>query len=397
MHKGAKIFWTIVFLAACGAGAVAVLRSQQRIADQVVAPKGPEPFRIGAVLPLTGEGAIYGIPIQRAGMLALHDINRDGGIGGRPLEIVWEDGKCNAQAATAAAKRILANAIRIILGGVCSSETLAMAPITQGARAMLLSPSATSPDISTAGDLVFRMIPSQTRVAAIAADEVVRTQARAIVVLTETRENAQVLRRAFLDTLALHNGNVVIDDNIPPGIALPKELLDAIKKEKPDVLALFVQTPALGLKAIDDLRAAGITVPIITTETLVNRDLVRANAKTLQNATAIVPFFDATTDSARAFLTSYKNTYDEQPPFPQFMANMYAGVRLIHDAIEQGAGDTTEIRAFLDALDGWRGASGILTFDDNGDALGSYATRRLEQGKLVEVPIVVPTPSRREE
>ena len=79
-----------------------------------------EPVKIGAVVPLTGDGAVYGVPIQRAALIALKEINDAGGIGGQPVEVIWEDGKCAADEATAAAQKLInIDQVKIIFGGTC--------------------------------------------------------------------------------------------------------------------------------------------------------------------------------------------------------------------------------------------------------------------------------------
>ena len=50
----------------------------------------------------------------------------------------------------------LIDKVKVIIGGVCSGETLGAAPITEAGKVILISPSATSPDITKAGDFVFR-------------------------------------------------------------------------------------------------------------------------------------------------------------------------------------------------------------------------------------------------
>ena len=48
-----------------------------------------EPIRIGLLLPLTGDGAAYGIPIQRSALMAQEEINASGGILGQRLEFIF--------------------------------------------------------------------------------------------------------------------------------------------------------------------------------------------------------------------------------------------------------------------------------------------------------------------
>ena len=66
-----------------------------------------EPVKIGFLGPLTGGVAFLGLNSRAAVEIAVEEINRAGGINGRPLEIIFEDGKCNAKEATTAAQKLV--------------------------------------------------------------------------------------------------------------------------------------------------------------------------------------------------------------------------------------------------------------------------------------------------
>src|SRR3989338_8967946 len=168
MTKEVKLFWGVVALAVVII-IVALARTPSGGPGSGALPQGS--VKIGVVVPLTGNKAAYGIPLRRAAELALEEINMGGGIAGKPLEAVWEDGKCEAKDATAAAQKLInVDGVKIIFGGVCSSETLAMAPLTEAAKVLVVSPSATSPDITAAGDYIFRTAPSDAAAGSVAAE-----------------------------------------------------------------------------------------------------------------------------------------------------------------------------------------------------------------------------------
>ena len=50
-----------------------------------------EPFKIGALLPMSGGGAAFGAGMQRAIQLATEEVNAAGGAAGRMLEVTYED------------------------------------------------------------------------------------------------------------------------------------------------------------------------------------------------------------------------------------------------------------------------------------------------------------------
>ena len=124
-------------------------------------PASPEnPFVIGAMDALTGVGESYGIPLQQAKLLAVEQINAEGGINGRELQIIFEDSKCAAQDAITAYRKLTdTDNVNIILGTTCSGAMLGAAPLAEADGVVMLSASATSPDIAGAGEYIFRTAP----------------------------------------------------------------------------------------------------------------------------------------------------------------------------------------------------------------------------------------------
>ncbi len=54
-------------------------------------------IKIGFIGALSGNFATIADPIRKAVVLAVEEINNTGGINGRPIEMIYEDGKCNGQ------------------------------------------------------------------------------------------------------------------------------------------------------------------------------------------------------------------------------------------------------------------------------------------------------------
>ena len=112
-------------------------------------------------MPLSGDGASYGIMGQNVVNLRVEEINKAGGINGRNLEIIWEDGTCNPKDASMAAQKLInIDNVSIIFGGFCSGETLGAAPITEKKKVILFSGVSSSPEITNAGDFVCRTAQS---------------------------------------------------------------------------------------------------------------------------------------------------------------------------------------------------------------------------------------------
>lgn len=90
--------------------------------DTTEAPADGEPIRIGALTPLTGNFGPWGVQVNDGMQLAVDDINADGGVDGRMLELVVADTQSNAEEGTSAFERLIEQDGVVAAGGVISSD-----------------------------------------------------------------------------------------------------------------------------------------------------------------------------------------------------------------------------------------------------------------------------------
>jgi branched-chain amino acid transport system substrate-binding protein len=122
-----------------------------------------ETIKIGFIGPLTGDTAVVGESALASAQIAIKEINDAGGILGKQVELIIEDGKCRGQDATVAANKLIhIDQVSSIVGGVCSSETIAAAPIAEKAGIVMISPGSSNPSITHAGEYIFRTYPSDS-------------------------------------------------------------------------------------------------------------------------------------------------------------------------------------------------------------------------------------------
>ena len=166
-----------------------------------------ETFVIGALDSLTGLGESYGVPLSQTKLLAVEEINAAGGVNGRLLRLVVEDSKCTANDAITAYRRLTdVEGVKIILGSTCSSGTLGVAPLAEKDGVILLSPSSTSPDITLAGDYVFRTAINSLQTGTDVGNTVYAHGMRRIGTITE----APIMRRAFAARPSASSKNLAV-------------------------------------------------------------------------------------------------------------------------------------------------------------------------------------------
>jgi|SRR3989344_3262952 len=95
---------------------------------------------IGAILPLTGDAAAYGMSAQRGIDLAVKEINQRDILYGT-LVVVYDDSSCNSlKSERAAQNMITAHGMKIVIGDLCSASTVAVARIAEQNNVVLITP-----------------------------------------------------------------------------------------------------------------------------------------------------------------------------------------------------------------------------------------------------------------
>lgn len=344
------------------------------------------PLKLGAILPLTGDAAPYGIPVRRAIELAAEEVNAAGGVGGKPLTVAWGDGKCNgADGAAEAQKLVNVDGVTVIFGGACSGETIPIAPITEPKQVLVISPCASSPKITDIGDFVFRTYPSDAlagKVGAGYAREVLKLQK--IALITEQTDYAQGLREAFKRTFGEAGGAVVADEVYQTGATDFRTQLLKMKEANPDAVYLVPQSGNPGLLILRQLQELGYKGKRLTAEVLMDRKLVGENARLLEGLVGVEAALDDADPKVTAFLAKYQAKHNEElSGIPLCSANGYTQVYLLKEAVAAVGTDTAKIRDWLYGLKGWVGPLGTLTFDRNGDPItGYYGIREVINGKV---------------
>jgi branched-chain amino acid transport system substrate-binding protein len=315
---------------ACASGAFGILACSIASWTSVPAAAENDSITIGVVLPLTGDAAHWGLPPRDGAEMAVDEINRAGGIGGRKLALVVEDDRCQPADGVSALNKIMAGANpAVVLGAVCSGVTLAMAPIAEAHKTVLISPASTSPKITDAGDFIFRVIPSGSLRGKVFADYLY---------------NEKGLRKLAV---------LYMVGSYPPDTVLVLQQARELQLQLP----LFIQTEAVQNPEV--LRQAGDAA----------------------NGVVYILAAPPSGEAPQKFTDAYETRFGRKPEL--FAAEGYDIVRLIAEAIAASNGTPltgSSVRDFLYHVQDYAGASGAITFDKNGDVVKPFAIRTIEAG-----------------
>ncbi len=376
---------SIALLLLVGAGC-AVTQDAEDTASNGGGETSTEPIKIGWVGPLTGDAAVYGDPIKKATELAVEEVNENGGVNGRMLEVVYEDGKCNGKDAAGAVQKLLStNNVEFVLGGICSGELLAMAPITEAANTLLFSPSATSPDISSAGDFVFRNIPADDGSGSALAELVYNDGFRSVAFVSESTDFAEGILKVFTERFEELGGKILLTERYSSQTRDFRTIITKVKgNTSVDAVVINPQTHATGAPFVKQLRELKSNVPVYTNSVMASADFVELSGEAAEGTTIIdVPGLSDSNEMAQTFLSSFQQKFNEEPGFPFYAGSGYDGVHILAEAIEKVGTGSEAVRDYFYGITAYNGVIGQYGFDSNGDLVGiDYVVRHVVDGEV---------------
>ncbi|MBI2463592.1 ABC transporter substrate-binding protein [Candidatus Peregrinibacteria bacterium] len=352
-------------------------------------------IKVGAVFPLTGEGAAYGVPMQQVIQIALAKVNSNGGINGRNLEFVWEDGKCNGNDSAAAAQKLISiDQVKIILGGFCSSETLGIAPIAEQSKVVVLSSGSSSPDITNAGDYIFRNYPSDSSQGKIIAQIAFEMGLKKAGLLTEQNDYTFGISKVFKSTFEANGGTVIEQTFLPTDSDFKTQILK-LKSEKVDMIFINPQTPTKGDLLLKQLQEQGLKAQLFANDVVMGwTESLTRYKDYVEGMIGAEASYQKDSAEFLELAAKYKEaTGKPDLDYAAYSSTTYDAVMIIAEGLKQVGNDAEAFKAFLYGIKNREGLAGTLTIDANGDPLSGHKPEIVKNGKTEPYVSTIAQPS----
>ena len=337
-----------------------------------------EPIKIGAVLSVTGPAAFLGDPELKTLKIYVDKTNAEGGILGRPLELVsYDDGSDAAKANSFARRLIDDDRVDVILGGTTTGSTMAMIPLVEKAEIPLISLAGGVVIVEPPRKWVFK-VPHNDRMAAerIFQDMKKRGLTK-VALLSETSGFGQSGRKELLAAAPKAGIDIVADETYGPKDTDVTAQLTKVRGVD-GVQAILVfglgEGPAVVMK---DIAQLGIKLPVYQSHGVASEQFIRlagsaAEGVRLPAAAILVP--DQLPDSdpqkavENAYVALYKSkTGEDVSTFGGHAADAFA---IWKAAVERaGSTDKAKVRDEIEKTSGFAGTGGIVTMSPE-DHLG---------------------------
>jgi len=342
-------------------------------------PTEEEVIKIGAILDLSGPAVSDNLKIKKGIELAVDEINSEGGINGRKVEISWEDDKCDAKEGVSAIHKMLSlYKFPVIIGGSCSSVTLAIAPIVKENKIVLVSPYSTNPQLTDAGDYVFRTVPSDIFEAGLEAEFAVKNLGlERVGILYVNNDYGKGLADIFSSQIEELGGEVLIKEPYNLDSSDFRSHLVKIKNKNPELIYIAGYQQAL-INILKQIKELGVTTQLMANSLMDDPQIIKEVGDAAEGVIIGSTFFDPTEE----FQFRFQTRYGEKGGI--FEAIGYDTLKIVATAIKNEGYESDSIKKGLYEIE-YNGALGDhLTFDKNGDIVWPKLTiKTVKNGQIV--------------
>jgi branched-chain amino acid transport system substrate-binding protein len=357
-------------------------------AEEEAAAPAAEPIRIGGMYNVTGGMSSIDAPGLNGMKLAAEEINKAGGVLGRPIEIIAIDGKTDQAANTNAVSEMIEVHKVVAIGGLNDSTyALAAGPVAQSAGIPFVTAGATLPTLpEQIGDYFF-MVPfgDDTQAFAVADYAIDTLKAKtAWMLVDQAYDFTTALASFFKQRFTERGGQIVLEDIYQSGDTDFSAQIARLKALDPQPDVLFVSAiPNEAGITTKQIREAGLNQPILSGDGF-DTPLIAEVAGEL--ATNVFYSTHAALDNPDPKVANFVKAYTEaygRPPENAFAALGYDMMKLIADAIQRaGSAEPKAIRDALAQTKDFPGVTGTITYPEGSRKPAKSVTiMQVQQGK----------------
>lgn len=371
-----------------------------------------QPFRMAALIPLTGSIGFLGPAMQRTIRYAVDEVNAAGGAGGRMIELYTEDEQSQPEAAVLAAKKLIeVNKVQAIVGTAVSGATLAVMPLVQDAGIIQMCVSG-APQISTEDkkDLVWRFQATNDRYGKAFAGYAAKRGFKRPATMSLNNPAGLSITDGFTETWRKLGNDIVESVIYEPQRATYRSELQRVLAANPDVIVMGSYLPDATIVLREWYQSGKPMQWIIPTFTANDKLIKALGPEVVEGIISIDSASYEAGDTYRRLSSRYQQEFGE--PISIFAAmsyDMVISLALAMEAAGPGAsvlavnGKLRDIanqpgRKVFDFAAGkaalregpidYDGASSRLEFDQYGDASPDFAVQLIKNGALVRDSIV---------
>ncbi len=325
---------------------------------------GSKKVLFGAVLPLTGEDAVYGVEIHRGIEIALEQLKKERGFTNLAVEVV--DSQSDQEIGRQQLEALYSKGVRAAIGGVTAADAMTMAQVAEANNRVLISPSASTPAVAKASRYVYRIWPSFVREGTVMGQYAAERLCKKAAVLVAETPYTQDVEKVFEESFREHGGEVLEVLQHHPDVdhsAMVQQLVSV----NPDCIYISDYAEEVG-RTLRLLDAEGYEGKVLTLSTFASPKAIADIGEPAEWTYLTHPAYDPTDPTnpvLQSFVQAYQEAYDTVPG--AFAAHGYDAMLLLAEAAVGGGSSGSDFWKGMRGLVEIQGVTGVLQFDEMGD------------------------------
>ncbi|MCP4114266.1 MAG: amino acid ABC transporter substrate-binding protein [Desulfobacteraceae bacterium] len=346
-----------------------------------------ENIKIGFAGSLTGRFSGLGVDARDGVVLAMEEINRKGGINGIPVELVVGDDRSDSSKVVEVDRKLIDSGVVAIIGHMTSVATLAALPQINREKIVMISPTASSEELSGRDDYFFRVVNSSRyeaeKLGVHAVEKMGLKNPACLFDLTNrsfTEDWCSYFTVPFGDAGA--GRNIAVTGFEPredsPYLGLARELLH----HGADCLAIAANAVDTAM-ICQQLRKLKVDIPIFLSGWASTKDLVEHGGASVEGVMFLQRFDRMSQDPIFLdFKKAFVKRFDREPDFGA--VNAYETVQVLFSALALAQGDR-ELKDRIKSIETFRGLQSAFRFDRFGEALHKSNLIVVRNGRFVTI------------
>lgn len=349
-----------------------------------------ETFKVGIISPMSGPNARYGAFANKGAALAAKEINAAGGVLGKQIQLVSGDSQCVPAEGVAATQRMISlEKTPVIIGDVCSSVTLAMQPLAEESKVLLVNAASSNPDITYKSGVggfkwTFRNYPTDEVRAATVLEYAAKTKGfTKFAVLSVDSDYGRGAIKFTKRYLPKYPGTEILSEDYYKDSETDfRSVLSKIRRSGAQAIILYGQadtTPIIARQMLE-LGLAG-KVALVGNGEFNTKDTIAAAPKVMNGAVEAAAWLpEVPAPRSQKFVEDYKKANGGEMPNNHAYTH-YDTLQLVAQAIRNANSLKGEdIRNALAKIK-YDSPMGVVTFDDHNQAVMPMVLLEITDGK----------------
>jgi branched-chain amino acid transport system substrate-binding protein len=328
-----------------------------------------EPIRIGALFSVTGPPSFLGEPERNTAQMVVDEINKGGGIKGRPLElVVYDTGGDATKAVQWVNKLIKDDKVVAIIGPSTTGETMAVKSVTEKEQIPLVSCAAGSKITEPVNPWTFKTAQNDGLAVAKIFEHLQRLKLTRVAILTVSDGFGSSGREQLKAQAARYGITLVLDDTYGPKDTDMTAQLTKIRGSDAQAIICWGTNPGPAIIA-KNVRQLGITLPLYMSHGVSSKKFIELAGEASEGiilpsgkviVADVLPAADAQKKALLAYVQGYKQKFGVEGD--HFGGHAWDAVMLLKKGIEQGGSTPAAIRDGLEKIAGFAGIGGVFSF-----------------------------------